>query len=84
MQPSVLEQGVDLMLFGMGTVFVFLTLLVFSTRLMSWAVNRFFPEPALTPARSANSATPSLTPVDPKVIAVIQDAIHQHRAKDSR
>ena len=38
-----LSAGVELMLVGMGTVFSFLTLLVFVTQLMSKTVQRFFP-----------------------------------------
>ena len=80
MQQTIMEQGFDLMIFGMGAVCVFLTLLVFLTRLMSWFVNRYIPEPVqLSPVEPVKSA-PS-APVDPKVLAVIQDAIHQHRAK---
>lgn len=82
MQQSIMAQGADLMLFGMGAVFVFLTLLVFCTRFMSWAVNRFFPEPeqpavALVPVHPAANAAS----VEPKVLAAIQGAISQHRAK---
>ena len=36
-------QGLELMLVGMGTVFVFLTLLVLATTLMSYLVRRFVP-----------------------------------------
>ena len=36
-------QGVELMLAGIGSVFVFLILLVLSTRLMSWALMRLAP-----------------------------------------
>ena len=43
MQPTLLEQGVMLMLVGMGTVFVFLTLLVAAMSLMGAAVRRFQP-----------------------------------------
>ena len=41
MQTSLIDQGLDLMLYGMGTVFVFLTILVFATALMSRIVNAF-------------------------------------------
>jgi oxaloacetate decarboxylase gamma subunit len=41
MQTSLIDQGLDLMLYGMGTVFVFLTILVFATTLMSRIVNAF-------------------------------------------
>ena len=41
MNTTLLEQGVELMLVGMGTVFVFLTTLVAATALMSRIVGRF-------------------------------------------
>lgn len=45
MEADLLTQGVELMLVGMGTVFVFLTLLVGATTLMSRVVLRLQPEP---------------------------------------
>jgi oxaloacetate decarboxylase gamma subunit len=81
MQATIMAQGVDLMLYGMGSVFVFLTLLVFATRAMSWAVNRFFPEPIRVVAKSSLPLVATAnTPVDPKVLLIIQDAVRQHRA----
>ena len=41
MEAGSIEQGVELMLAGMGTVFVFLTSLVGATTLMSNLVGRF-------------------------------------------
>ena len=41
MKTTMIEQGTTLMLYGMGTVFTFLTLLVFATTLMSYLVSRF-------------------------------------------
>ncbi len=75
MQESVMQQGVDLMLFGMGTVFVFLTLLVIATVIMSALVQRFFPE-APEPAGQAPAGVS-----DPKLLAIIKAAIDQHRNK---
>lgn len=43
MPSSLLEQGVMLMLVGMGTVFVFLTVLVASMSLMAFVVGRLLP-----------------------------------------
>lgn len=43
MDTSLLMQGVELMLVGMGTVFVFLTVLVGATTLMSTLVMRYQP-----------------------------------------
>ena len=44
MQASYLDQGVTLMLVGMGTVFVFLTVLVFAMSAMAAIVKRFAPQ----------------------------------------
>lgn len=38
MADELINQGLELMLLGMGTVFVFLTLLVFTTSFMSKAI----------------------------------------------
>jgi len=46
MPPTLLDQGLMLMLVGMGTVFVFLTILVAGMSLMAWIVNRLTPAPA--------------------------------------
>ena len=45
MESDILTQGVELMFVGMGTVFVFLTLLVFAMNLMSRLAARFEPAP---------------------------------------
>ena len=82
MQQTIMSQGLDLMIFGMGTVCVFLTLLVFLTRAMSWFVNRYFPEPE--PVISAAPQPADSSRVDPKVVDVIQKAIHQHRKKQAQ
>ena len=44
MQGGLIGQGIELMFVGMGTVFVFLTLLVIATTLMSRIVLAWFPE----------------------------------------
>lgn len=70
-------QGLDLMLYGMGTVFVFLTLLVIVTILMSTLVRRWLPEEDATspPASTSN------IDVDGTVLAIIQAAIDKHRSR---
>jgi oxaloacetate decarboxylase gamma subunit len=79
MTDNLISEGLELMVFGMSTVLVFLTLLVFSTMLMSALVRRFFPEPDL--ADTASSGLTSAPAGDPKLLAVITAAIHKHRSR---
>jgi oxaloacetate decarboxylase gamma subunit len=75
------QQGVQLMIYGMGTVFVFLAVLVLVTVSMSYIVNRFFPD--VTPAAEPKTQTPqqaSTGPDDSTLLAVISAAIHQYRS----
>ena len=80
MSASIVEQGVELMLFGMGTVIVFLGLLVLATTVMSRLVARYFPEPEPAPA-PVRVAGPTSAAADDELVAVISAAIHQHRSR---
>ncbi len=79
-----MAQAVDLMIAGMGFVFVFLVVLVFATLLMSKLVARFGPAepavPAKTP-RAKRSASPS---VDPDTAEAIKKAIAQYRSRHKK
>lgn len=77
MQQEIVQQGIDLMVFGMGTVFVFLTTLVIVTVSMSSVMSRFFPE-------AEQPLTPPVAPaskVDDRTLAIIKSAIEQHRKR---
>jgi oxaloacetate decarboxylase (Na+ extruding) subunit gamma len=69
MQATLMNQGVTLMLVGMGTVFVFLTLLVLAMSVMAQVIQR------LTPAAEEG--------VSDAEVAAIAAAITQHRNKNS-
>ncbi|MCQ2029631.1 OadG family protein [Stutzerimonas zhaodongensis] len=78
MTPSeLLLEGVELMLFGIGSVFVFLVLLIVCIRLMSAVIGRFHSAPIAQPASNG----PAATEADADLLAAIQTAIHQHRAR---
>ena len=68
--PSLVSEGLNLALYGMGTVFVFLTLLVLAIMMMSWLV-------------APKERTPVVAiPIDlagASKMAAITAAIHQHR-----
>lgn len=72
MEPLIAE-GLNLAMLGMGTVFVFLTLLVLATMLMSALVPAdAIPAPASATAKDGNER---------KKLAAITAAIHQHRQR---
>lgn len=68
-----LSAGLELMLVGMGTVFFFLTLLVFVTRMMSQGVQRFFPQ--------IDQAVSQLRSQADEEVAAIAAAIARHRRR---
>lgn len=80
MTPSeLLLEGVELMLFGLGSVFVFLVLLIVCIRLMSSVIGRFDSAPLAQPASVKPAAVAA--EMDADLLAAIQAAIHQHRAR---
>jgi oxaloacetate decarboxylase gamma subunit len=70
-----LVSGLELMLVGMGTVFVFLVLLVLATRLMSVLINKYAFEagPHVLAART--------DVIDDELRQVILEAVHLHRRR---
>lgn len=68
------------MLMGMGTVFVFLTLLVFVTSFMSSVIQKYFPE---TSVEVLPTAATSNGKNNPALLAAISAAIHAHRSNGS-
>ena len=82
---ELMSQAIDLMVAGMGFVFVFLIILVIATLLMSKLINRFSPPEPVTPARSSRARKPSApTSVDPDVAEAIKKAIAQFRSRPKK
>ena len=70
---TLLVNGLELMLIGMGTVFVFLMLLVLVTRLMSMLITKYAFE-------AGNHLSAVRTDViDDELRQVIIEAVHRHR-----
>ncbi len=73
-------EGLTLMVFGMGFVFTFLTLLVFSTKMMSATVLRFLPVEAVLVQPPLIMVSPSQQIAnDPQLMAVLSAAVHRYR-----
>ncbi|MEH6472621.1 MAG: OadG family transporter subunit [Halopseudomonas sp.] len=80
---NLINEGLTLMVFGMGFVFVFLTLLIFATGLMSRLVGKYIPEPAPAAPRASRAAAVA-APDEGQLVAVISAAIKQYRARHPR
>lgn len=72
-----LWEGLNLLVIGMGTVLVFLALLVVCVQIMSTLVARFSPPPRATPA--SLPAVP--VPQQDELVAAITAAVHHHRQR---
>ena len=76
---SIISQGLDLMLYGMGTVIVFLTLMVFVLLLLAQLVKAFpgTEEPELNAMGTAQPAAEAIDPVHRKAIEQAMKLLHQ-------
>jgi len=70
---DLLLQGLNLALYGMGTVFVFLTMLVGVTALMSLLLKA-------APA-APSSVTPAAPAADPQLLAAVTAAVSEFRRR---
>lgn len=95
-QSNLLNEGLTLMLFGMGFVFVFLTLLVFVTSLMSKLIIKYEKNVGVIPDEGVPSPTAYIpkhgtlinsTPAvsannDGSIVSVISAAVHKFRSRN--
>ncbi|MCH1488455.1 MAG: OadG family protein [Pseudomonadales bacterium] len=72
----ILSEGLNLMAFGMGTVFVFLNILIIATFFMSAAVERLIPKPV---PKLANQE-PDAPAIDSTLLKVLTAAITERKA----
>lgn len=74
---ELLTEGFALLIMGMGTVFVFLTVLVIGTTLMSRIINRFFGLPEPEPKRKRRPG-PAEDLSELAAVAAAVKAVHGH------
>jgi len=74
-ETNLIAEGFKFMGLGMGTVFIFLIILIISMNIMSKVLNKFFPEVAPVLDSKSSSARKD----NKKVIAAITAAIKHHR-----
>ena len=75
-QNPLLQQGVELMLYGMGTVLTFLVLLIFATILMTSFLGKYFKEEPI----EVEKTPPTNVVKDVKLNKILKEAIAQYRA----
>jgi len=79
MNSKLLQDGLDMMLYGLGAVMAFLLVLVFATIVMSALMRRFFPDPEIPELAERGLTAASLQAPDQRVLRVIKTAIARHR-----
>lgn len=75
----ILMEGLKLMSFGMGIVFLYLILLVYAIKLISYFFSGPIPEPVLEPATASDEAKED----SGEMVAIITAAIIAHKNKNS-
>ncbi len=96
-ESSLLNEGLTLMLFGMGFVFLFLTLLVIATSIMSKLMTQYEKTIGVIPDSGVSSPStyipkygplidqaPKATDNEAPVIPIITAAIHKFRSRNKR
>ena len=89
---SLMSEGISLMLFGMGFVFVFLTLLVIVTSLMSKIIIKYEKSAGVLPKDGVPSpstfiphhdaiAPPQSEADDKTLVSVLSAAVHKYRSR---
>lgn len=76
METNLVMEGIKFMFLGMGTVFVFLGIMIACMSIMSSVIDKFFPEPQ---AQDTSSSSAQAQPDNKKIIAAITAAIAHHR-----
>lgn len=79
---ELMSQAINLMIVGMGFVFVFLAILVVVTTVMSKLVNKYAPVPE--PVKPMAAPTAAAAPVDAKLLAVLSEAVNKYREDHKR
>jgi len=77
-QQELLIAGTQLMILGMGTVFIFLAMLIGSLKLMSFLVGRL-PNDQINKTTESLSTAEITTVADTELVAVITAAITKYR-----
>jgi oxaloacetate decarboxylase gamma subunit len=71
---ELMASGIELMIVGMGIVFLFLAMLVVAINTMTYIIQRFFPEVPAIPSTQVGASG-----IDKPTVAAITAAVHLYR-----
>ena len=77
--PNLMNEGLMLMIFGMGSVFVFLTLLVIFTTLMSCLLEKYDTKFGSSETEKDSGSTDSID--QDSLLVILTSAVHQYRSR---
>ncbi len=77
MEVNYVFEGLKIMLLGMGTVFMFLVVMIIMMNIMSKIIHRFFPEPNDVD----NNKSPAMADNAKKVAAITAAIMHHRQVK---
>jgi len=77
METNLVFEGLKFMGLGMGTVFLFLVLMIAMMNVMSHLIHKYFPEPVAAP--SAPKASPEQKNNNNKIAAIAAAIMHHNQ-----
>lgn len=80
---ELMTDAVNLMVVGMGFVFVFLVILVFLTSFMSKVVTKYLPAPEPVAAKASKTKKPNASN-DAQLLAVLSAAVAEYRSDQKK
>ena len=78
MDTTLVEQGLQLLVGGLGTVFFFLSILIILTAVMSSAIAKWIPAIDPSQERIDNLKSSKTSSIEPRIARVIQAALDRH------
>ena len=78
MHTTLVEQGLQLLVGGLGTVFFFLSILIILTAVMSSAIAKWIPAIDPSQERIDNLKSSKKSSIEPRIARVIRAALDRH------
>lgn len=81
---DLLANALELLMLGMGFVYLFLTILVYATTFMSKLVLKYAPEPTPPASKQIQAAPQNASSSDEQLLAVLSAAVEKYRSDQKK